>query len=157
METKHLVDGYGPFREERRKLEDAGAQVRDYRRYCGISQSELGQHAGMKKAQVCKIEKNGNPTVATLGKMYNALDGEAYLTVEPKLNVSEADFVSVFVLCVHQFAKVHGLSDRQSWGYIERYGGLDFFMRNAEVQLSCSLDELMEDLLAITRRNGGGI
>jgi len=157
METKHLVDGYGPFREERRKLEDAGAQVRDYRRYHGLSQTDLGGLVGMGKAQVCKIEKNGNPTVATLGKMFNALDGEVYMTVEPKLSVNEKDFVSTFVLCVHRFAVAHGLNDRQAWGYLDRYNGLDFFMHNAEIQLSLSMEELLEDLLLVTRKNGGSI
>lgn len=68
-----------------------------------------------------------------------------------------ANLITYIVACVSEFARVHGISQRASYVYLKRYSGMSFLLRHYEAIHTLAIDEAVEDLQKICRRNGGGL
>jgi hypothetical protein len=58
-------------------------------------------------------------------------------------------------LCIGVFSKEFGLSLADSYGYLEKYGGLRFILTHYEIEHTLSEYDAVEDMRAVCRRNGG--
>lgn len=68
-----------------------------------------------------------------------------------------SNIVSYLVACVSEFAKAHNISQRAAYAYLKRYFGMAFLTKHYEALHTLSIDEAVEDLHTICRRNGGGL
>ena len=65
------------------KLELIGDMIRAARKERNLTQEELGELIGVKKAQVSRLENNaGNVTIATILKVFNALGAKVNFRIE---------------------------------------------------------------------------
>ncbi|MDR2719412.1 MAG: DUF3791 domain-containing protein [Nitrososphaerota archaeon] len=63
--------------------------------------------------------------------------------------------LSYVVLCINKFADTFNLSFIESYRYLENYGGLHFILKHYEIEHTLSIDDAIEDMQAICRKNGG--
>lgn len=77
-----------------------------------------------------------------------------YLKKEPSLLPKVVDYL---VVCVNDFADAHGLAYPDAHAYLSKYKGLAFLIDCYEAEHQRSLDEAIDDILQVCRRNGGTI
>ena len=61
------------------------------------------------------------------------------------------------IYCVSQFAQRFGISLKQSYAYLKRHKGLDFFFFCYGAEHLLSLDDAVDDLAVICHRHGGAL
>lgn len=70
-------------------------------------------------------------------------------------NYVSSDVIHYIVMSLGMFARKYKLTKKEACNYLSRFKGLDFSIRNYEVEHQLSLQECVEDMAAICRRNGG--
>lgn len=70
-------------------------------------------------------------------------------------NYVSSDVIHYIVMSLGMFARKYKLTKKEACNYLSRFKGLDFSIRNYEVEHQLSLQESVEDMAAICRRNGG--
>ncbi|MBQ6178880.1 MAG: DUF3791 domain-containing protein [Bacteroidales bacterium] len=154
--TKKMVDGYDPIATTPRLLEDAGAMISEYRKSKALTQEELGSLMGLGKAQISKIERRGNLTTSTVSRAFKALGANIKLQTEPIIDQDiEPLIIRDLVLCIREFAQKHGLTRAQAFSYLNRFGGIDFYLEFHDVELEESIDHTIDDLTQACRAKGG--
>jgi hypothetical protein len=63
--------------------------------------------------------------------------------------------LSYVVLCIKKFAGEFNLSFIEAYRYLENYGGLQFVINHYEIEHTLSINDAIEDMQAICRKNGG--
>ena len=63
--------------------------------------------------------------------------------------------LSYTVLCIKKFANTFNLSFIEAYRYLENYGGLQFIISHYEIEHTLSINDAIEDMQAICRKNGG--
>jgi len=63
--------------------------------------------------------------------------------------------IAYIVFIVSEFAKEHSLSLNNAFSYLAEYGAIRFLDENYDAEHLLSTDEVVEDMYAISRRNGG--
>ncbi len=63
--------------------------------------------------------------------------------------------ISYTVMCISLFASVHRLDEPEAYRYLKQFGGLEFLKEFYDVEHLLSLEDSVDDLTAICRRNGG--
>lgn len=58
-------------------------------------------------------------------------------------------------MCIVEFAKKNGMSAKTSFNYLHKYKGLDFLDECYEAEHQMSLQDALNDLSVICKRNGG--
>jgi len=154
MKKDTIVCGYNsqPIKREIHTLNDIGTQISTYRKDIGMTQEQLGNQIGMGKDRISKIEKGGNPTIETLATIFSALNADLSITVEPQVSY-DSSTVGDLILSIFEFAQKNGLSQKQAYRYLKRFGAIDFYIRHAEIEKAVPLDETMEDFMNICKNN----
>ena len=70
-------------------------------------------------------------------------------------NYVSSDVIHYIVMSLGMFARKYKLTKKEACNYLHRFKGLDFSIRNYEAEHQLSLQECVEDMAAICRRNGG--
>ena len=65
--------------------------------------------------------------------------------------------ISYIVLCIKNFSKEFDLSFIESYRYLENFGGLQFIIKHYEIEHTLSINDAIEDMQAVCRKNGGSI
>jgi hypothetical protein len=65
------------------------------------------------------------------------------------------DIIEDFVLLNEEFAERHGLSWREAFNYLKRYGGLAFYRTHYGYEHTQSYGSTTERLAGVCKRNGG--
>jgi len=63
--------------------------------------------------------------------------------------------LSYIVLCIKKFANAFDLSIIEAYRYLENYGGLQFIIKHYEIEHTLSINDAIEDMQDICRKNGG--
>lgn len=63
--------------------------------------------------------------------------------------------ISWLVCCIGAFAQRFAISNSDSYKYLNHYKGLDFLMRNYDIEHTFSIDDAVDDITRICHRNGG--
>lgn len=61
------------------------------------------------------------------------------------------------IYCINSFADRYGLTAKQAFSYLMRFKGLEFLDECYEAEHQLSLDDAVNDLSVICRRNGGAL
>lgn len=65
------------------------------------------------------------------------------------------DKINYMIAIISEFARAHGLSSQESYGYLQKYKGLDFIEEFYDVEHTLSFDDVIEDVTNYCRRMGG--
>ncbi len=69
------------------------------------------------------------------------------------MSQQKRNMINYMVVCVNDYAERHGLSLSDSFDYLRRNKGLSFIEDCYEVEHTLSLDDALDDLDAICKRN----
>ena len=59
------------------------------------------------------------------------------------------------IACVSEFAKRHGISEKEAFAFLERYDAMQFLKEFYEVEHTLSFDDVVDDMERICMNNGG--
>lgn len=68
---------------------------------------------------------------------------------------STVNRIEYVVCCVGAFAQRFGLSNAQAYAYLRRFDGIAFLLECYEAEHTLSIDDAVEDLVAICQKKGG--
>ncbi len=93
------------------------------------------------------------------GVTQNDGKGMAVNTINRVAKASDTDVevVEYIVMAISEFAKRHLLTIRESSNYLLRFKGIDFLERCYPAEHTLSLNDCIDDITAICKRNGGKI
>lgn len=63
--------------------------------------------------------------------------------------------INYAVACVSEFARKHGLNEKDAFRFLFQYKAIEFLKENYDIEHTLSLDEVIDDMLIICERNGG--
>ena len=63
--------------------------------------------------------------------------------------------ISYIVLCIKSFSKEFNMSFVEAYRYLENFGAIQFIVKHYEIEHTLSIDDAVEDMQAICRKNGG--
>lgn len=61
------------------------------------------------------------------------------------------------VACVGEFSIRFGLSNSAAYSYLRRFSGIDFLLKHYEAEHTLPIDEVVDDLQVLCKRNGGKV
>lgn len=136
------------------RFDEIGTLFLRRRKELGLTQEKLGEKLGVTKSEISKIENGRGITFSTINKLSEALGVSAQ--VELKLvDPVTPDMVHYIVMSLGLFARRYKLTRKEACNYLARFKGIDFSIRNYEAEHQLSLQDCVEDMAAICRRNGG--
>lgn len=65
--------------------------------------------------------------------------------------------ITYMVYCINAFAERYRLTAKQAFAYLNRFKGMDFLDECYEAEHLLSLEDAVNDLSIICKRNGGGL
>lgn len=65
--------------------------------------------------------------------------------------------MTYFIYCINAFASKYNLAAKQAYLYLKRFKGLDFLKDCYEAEHQLSINDAVEDLSIICKRNGGAL
>jgi hypothetical protein len=69
----------------------------------------------------------------------------------------ELNIIDYVVCCVGAFASKYSLSNVQAYSYLKRYSGIDFLIDHYEAEHTLSIENAVDDLWLICKKEGGMI
>lgn len=73
------------------------------------------------------------------------------------MSEKEIKIINYIVICISEFAKQKSISTKDAYNYLKEYKGLEFLDECYEAEHTLSLNDAVEDLTIICKRNGGNI
>lgn len=67
----------------------------------------------------------------------------------------QINMVNYIVICINDFASRFNLSSKDAFEYLNEYKGISFLQEHYEIEHTLSLDEAIDDLVLICKKNGG--
>lgn len=136
------------------RFDEIGTLFLRRRKELGLTQEKLGEKLGVTKSEISKIENGRGLTFSTINKLSEALGVSAQVELKPVDPVTP-DMVHYIVMSLGLFARRYKLTRKEACNYLARFKGIDFSIRNYEAEHQLSLQDCVEDMAAICRRNGG--
>lgn len=65
--------------------------------------------------------------------------------------------INYLVICINEFADRFAIDTKTAYRFLSKYGGISFLLEHYEIEHTLSLDEAIDDLVAICSLNGGVI
>lgn len=106
-------------------LENIGPMIHNERLRKGLTQEELGEHVGVGKAQISKIESGKGITIKTVTRVLDAFGMSASVVLKNEQKVDKT-VIAYIVSAISEFAQRHHLSVREACNYLIRFKGIDF-------------------------------
>lgn len=138
------------------RFDEIGSLFLRRRKELGLTQEQLGEKVGVTKSEISKIENGRGITFSTINKLSEALGVTAEIELRPAAAATK-DVIHYIVMSMGLFARKHKLSKREACNYLSRFKGLEFSIDNYEAEHQLSLDDCVNDMAAVCRRNGGAI
>lgn len=73
------------------------------------------------------------------------------------MNIEVQNRIEYTVMCISEFANKNSLHPQKAYCYLKEFGGITFLKDNYYAEHLQSIDDTIEDLLIICKRNGGYI
>lgn len=138
------------------RFDEIGTLFLQRRKELGLTQEQLGEKVGVTKSEISKIENGRGITFSTINKLSKALGVTAHVELRQIEPVSSG-VIHYIVMSIGLFARKHKLTKKEACNYLSRFKGLDFSIRNYEVEHQLSLQDCVDDMAAICQRNGGAV
>ncbi|MDR0947252.1 MAG: DUF3791 domain-containing protein [Ruminococcus sp.] len=65
------------------------------------------------------------------------------------------NLINYIIICNSEFAERYNTNDEAAFNYLYEYGGIDFLLEFYEIEHTLSLDDAIDDLTLICKKNGG--
>lgn len=138
------------------RFDEIGSLFLRRRKELGLTQEQLGEKVGVSKSEISKIENGRGITFSTIGKLSKALGVTAQVELKPT-EVLSSDVIHYMVMSLGLFARQYKLTRKEACNYLSRFRGLEFSINNYEVEHQLSLQDCVDDMAAICRKNGGAL
>lgn len=138
------------------RIDKIGSLFLKRRKELGLTQEQLGEKVGVSKSEISKIENGRGITFSTINKLSEALGVSAEVELKPTTPVS-ADIIHYIVMSVGMFARQYNFTKREACNYLSRFKGLQFSIDNYEAEHQLSLQDCVDDMYAVCKRNGGTV
>lgn len=69
----------------------------------------------------------------------------------------EKNEIAFVIACINEFARNNNLSIQDSFHYLHNFKGIDFLNEHYEIEHTLSWNDVMDDLMAVCKKNGGSI
>ena len=63
--------------------------------------------------------------------------------------------INYTVVCVNEFAHRHNLNIKEAFQFLLQYKAIEFLKENYDIEHTLSLDDALDDMLIICKKNGG--
>lgn len=136
------------------KIDEIGSLFLKRRKELGLTQEQLGQRVGVTKSEISKIENGRGISTSTIKKLSEALGVTAEITLSSDTTASN-DIIHYIVMSMGLFARRYNLTPKEACNYLSRFKGLQFTIDNYEAEHQLSLQECVDDMYAVCKRNGG--
>ncbi len=138
------------------KLDNIGKLFGLRREELGMTQTEIGERIGVGRSTISKIERGKGLTFDTINRMANALDSDVTVALTPKVNHGK-EMIEYVVAAISEFAKRNSLTVKEASNYLLRFKGIEFLEQCYAAEHTLSVNDWVEDITAVCKRNGGGI
>ena len=138
------------------RIEEIGKLFLKRRKELGLTQQQLGEKVGVGKSEISKIENGRGITFSTINKLSEALGVSAEIELRPTTPVS-TDIIHYIIMSLGMFARQYNLTKKEACNYLSRFKGLQFSIDNYEAEHQLSLQDCVDDMYAVCKRNGGGL
>lgn len=138
------------------KLDKIGKLFGQRRVELGMTQAEVGERIGVGRATISKIESGKGLTFDTINRMANALDADVTVALTPKTGHGK-EVIEYIVTAISEFAKRNLLTAKEASNYLLRFKGIDFLEQCYAAEHTLSINDWVDDITAICKRNGGRI
>lgn len=138
------------------RLEKIGKLFGQRRVELGLTQADVGERIGVGRATISKIESGKGLTFDTINRMANALDAEVAVTLTPRVS-HRKEMIEYIVTAINEFAKRHFLTLKEASNYLLRFKGIDFLEQCYAGEHTLSVNDWVDDITAVCKRNGGRI
>lgn len=138
------------------RIEEIGKLFLKRRKELGMTQQQLGEKVGVGKSEISKIENGRGITFSTINKLSEALGVSAEIELRPTTPVS-TDVIHYIIMSLGMFARQYNLTKKEACNYLSRFKGLQFSIDNYEAEHQLSLQDCVDDMYAVCKRNGGGL
>lgn len=139
-----------------KRFNEIGYLFLQRRKELGLTQEQLGEKVGVTESEISRIEDGRSIPFSTIRKLSEALGVEAMVELKPTTAISK-DVIHYIIMSMGLFARKHKLSRKEACNYLSRFKGLEFSIANYEAEHQLSLQDCVDDMTAICRRNGGTI
>jgi hypothetical protein len=68
---------------------------------------------------------------------------------------TQTNLIGYIVICVSEFAERFRLDSKAAYRFLAAYGGIKFLTEHYEIEHTLGLDDVIDDLENICRKNGG--
>lgn len=65
--------------------------------------------------------------------------------------------MTYFIYCINAFAERYHLTPKQAFAYLHRFKGMEFLDECYEAEHQLSINDAVDDLTIICKRNGGAL
>lgn len=138
------------------RIDEIGSLFLRRRKELGLTQEQLGEKVGVTKSEISKIENGRGLTFSTINKLSEALDVSAEIELKQNRPIT-TDVIHYVVMCMGMFARQYNLTQKEACNYLSRFKGLQFSIDNYEAEHQLSLQDCVDDMYAICKRNGGKV
>lgn len=138
------------------KLEKIGKLFAQRRVELGMTQTDVGERIGVGRATISKIESGKGLTFETINRMATALDADVTVALTPKVNHGK-EVIEYVVTAISEFAKRNLLTAKEATNYLLRFKGIDFLEQCYPAEHTLSINDWVDDITAVCKRNGGRI
>ena len=138
------------------RIEEIGKLFLKRRKELGLTQQQLGEKVGVGKSEISKIENGRGITFSTINKLSEALGVSAEIELRPTTPVS-TDVIHYIIMSLGMFARQYNLTKKEACNYLSRFKVLQFSIDNYEAEHQLSLQDCVDDMYAVCKRNGGGL
>ncbi len=138
------------------KFEKIGKLFGKRRVELGMTQAEVGERIGVGRASISKIEIGQGLAFDTINRVDDALDAEVTDALTPKVSHGK-EVIDYIVTAITEFAKRNFLTVKEASNYLLRFKGIDFLERCYPAEHTLSINDWVDDITAVCKRNGGKI
>ena len=138
------------------KLDNIGKLFGQRRIELCMTQTEVGARIGVGRATISKIESGKGLTFDTINRVAKALEADVTVALTPKVSHGK-EVIEYVVATISEFAKRNFLTIKEAANYLLRFKGIDFLEQCYPAEHTLSINDWVEDITAICKRNGGGI
>ena len=73
------------------------------------------------------------------------------------MSSEEQKKIDYMVVCINEFADKLCVNYKQAFNYLNEYKSIKFLLENYEIEHTLSIDDAIEDMAIIARKNGGNL
>lgn len=71
------------------------------------------------------------------------------------INTQQVNIINYMVVCINEFAFRFNITSKEAFQYLDKYKGIRFLKENYEIEHTLSIDDAIDDMVIVCKRNGG--